>query len=171
MRKIVSVCVLAFAFLFVFNTNAFAKDKLGTGTIPQVRTGKQSSVSISVGKRSLSQFASNLSLKVTKNKKKKDVKKSLTLSWKKVKEADLDKFQVQYSTSSKFKNGTITSQDVPKNKTSVVLNKLKSNKKYYVRMRAVYKMKLGSSNSKNSSSSFVINEKTSWSKTLNKKTK
>ena len=60
-------------------------------------------------------------------------KKKFTIKWKK-KAAQTTGYQIQYSTSSKFKNAkTIT---VSKNKTtSKTISKLKAKKKYYVRIR------------------------------------
>ena len=67
-----------------------------------------------------------------KSAKSKD-KKQLTISWKR--DSQVSGYEIQYSTDKNFKNAkTVT---VTKNKTtSKSINKLKSGKKYYVRVRA-----------------------------------
>ena len=95
------------------------------------------------------------SSKTTKIKKIKKAKKSLKVSWKKVK--DVSGYQIQYSTSSKFKGAkkiTIKKAGI----TSKTIKKLKAKKKYYVRIRT-YK---------------IVNGKkkySSWSKKKSQKTK
>lgn len=67
--------------------------------------------------------------KITKIKK---AKKSLKISWKKVK--NVNGYQIQYSTSSKFKNAKkVTIKKVKI--TSKTIKKLKAKKKYYIRIR------------------------------------
>lgn len=75
--------------------------------------------------------------KVTSIKAKSSKKKQLTVSWKKFSKADqkqISGFMVQYSTSSKFKNAKTVK--VGKTKASATIKKLKSGKKYYVRVYA-----------------------------------
>ncbi|MGN0521821.1 MAG: fibronectin type III domain-containing protein, partial [Eubacterium sp.] len=58
----------------------------------------------------------------------------ITVKWKK---ATCTGYQIQYSTSSKFTSGTTKTVTVSKSSTvSKTISKLKSNKKYYVRIRA-----------------------------------
>ena len=75
----------------------------------------------------------------------------LTISWKR--DAQVSGYEIQYSTDKNFKNAkTVT---VTKNKTtSKSINKLKSGKKYYIRVRSYKKFgkeKLNGSWSKTSS--------------------
>lgn len=67
--------------------------------------------------------------KVTKVKLKSPKKKQLKVTWKKIKGA---KYQVQYSLKKSMKKSNL--KNTKKNK--IVLKKLKSNKKYYIRVRA-----------------------------------
>lgn len=61
--------------------------------------------------------------------------KSFTVKWKKY-TTQTTGYQIQYSTSSKFTSGTTKKVTVSKNSTtSKTINKLKSKKKYYVRIR------------------------------------
>ncbi|MGN0522350.1 MAG: fibronectin type III domain-containing protein [Eubacterium sp.] len=61
--------------------------------------------------------------------------KQITVKWKK--DSNVSGYQVQYSTSSKFTSGTRKTITISKNTTtSKTISKLKSNKKYYVRVRA-----------------------------------
>ena len=69
-------------------------------------------------------------VKVAKVKLKSPKKKQLKVTWKKIKGV---KYQVQYSLKKNMKNAK-TKKNIKKN--SVTLKKLKSNKKYYVRVRA-----------------------------------
>lgn len=69
---------------------------------------------------------------VTKIRKIKKVKKSLKVSWKKVK--NVNGYEIQYSTSSKFKKAKKITIKKAKT-TSKVIKKLKVKKKYYVRIR------------------------------------
>ena len=65
-------------------------------------------------------------------------KKALTVKWKKISTADRSKIsgiEIQYSKDKKFKKGVKTVK-VGKTKTSKKITKLKSGKKYYVRIRA-----------------------------------
>lgn len=66
-------------------------------------------------------------------------KKQLTVKWKK--DSSVQGYEVQYSTSKKFKNDKIK-KIAGKSKTGVTLKKLKSGKTYYVRMRS-YKVSDG----------------------------
>lgn len=67
--------------------------------------------------------------------------KAVTVKWKKLsrkKLREIKKIQIQFSTDKNFKKG-IKTKYVNANKTSVKINKLKSKKKYYVRLRAYTK--------------------------------
>jgi len=66
-----------------------------------------------------------------KIKKAKKGKRKIKLVWKKVKGAK--SYQVQYSKSSKFKKAT----NKYTKKKNITLKKLKSKKRYYIRVRAV----------------------------------
>lgn len=66
-------------------------------------------------------------------------KKQLTVKWKK--DTSVQGYEVQYSTSKKFKNAK-TKKIAGKSKTGVTLKKLKSGKTHYVRMRS-YKVSDG----------------------------
>ena len=66
-------------------------------------------------------------------------KKQLTVKWKK--DTSIQGYEVQYSTSKKFKNAK-TKKIAGKSKTGVTLKKLKSGKMHYVRMRS-YKVSDG----------------------------
>lgn len=69
----------------------------------------------------------------TKISKAKAAKKKITVTWKKVKK-NITGYQIQYSTSSDFKKAkTVTVKGAKK--TSKTISKLKSKKKYYVRVR------------------------------------
>lgn len=60
-------------------------------------------------------------------------KKSIKVTWKKVK--GIKGYQIQYSTNKKFKKGNKTITVKSTKSTSATIKKLKSKKKYYVRMR------------------------------------
>ena len=69
-------------------------------------------------------------------------KGQLTVKWKK--DTKAARYQIQYSTSRKFTKKTTKSVTVKKNRTtSQILKKLKSGKKYYVRVRAYKTVKIG----------------------------
>lgn len=67
-------------------------------------------------------------------------KKQLKVTWKKDK--TISGYQVQYSTSSKFSKSKTKTVNVSKKSTSKTVSKLKSKKKYYVRIRS-YKTSQG----------------------------
>lgn len=67
-------------------------------------------------------------------------KKSIKVTWKKVK--GIKGYQIQYSTNKKFKKGNKTITVKSTKSTSATIKKLKSKKKYYVRMRT-YKVVKG----------------------------
>ena len=74
---------------------------------------------------------SNVSVKNTK-------KNTLTLSWKKNKEAT--GYSIAYSTSSKFRSSKTTVKNISKNTTtSYQISNLSKNKTYYIRIRAYKK--------------------------------
>ncbi len=66
--------------------------------------------------------------------KPKSKKKQLTISWKKDK--NISGYELQYSTSSKFTKKTTKTVKLGKNTTSKTIKNLKSNKKYYLRIRS-----------------------------------
>lgn len=68
-------------------------------------------------------------------------KKSLTVKWKKQK-TQTTGYEIQYSLKKNFKSGT-KKKTVSNKKTSVKLSKLKSKKKYYVRIRTYKTVKIG----------------------------
>ena len=59
--------------------------------------------------------------------------KAFTVKWKK--KSSITGYQIQYSTNSKFKKGNKTITVKSTKSTSATIKKLKSKKKYYVRMR------------------------------------
>lgn len=64
-------------------------------------------------------------------------KKGFTVKWKKKSDlGDVSGYQIQYSTSSKFKNAKTVK--VGKSSASKTISNLKAKKKYYVRMRTYY---------------------------------
>lgn len=75
-----------------------------------------------------------LRLKAPVLKKLTSKKKSLTVSWSKVK--SVQGYEIQYSTDKKFKKNTKTVKVKKGSATSKTIAKLKKNKKYYVRIRA-----------------------------------
>jgi molybdopterin converting factor small subunit len=95
-----------------------------------------------------------IKLKTTTAKLSTVKKTSMKVSWKKISGAS--GYQVQYSTSSKFKK-TVTVK-VSSKKTAATITKLKKNKKYYVRVRG-YKKASGKTTY------------SSWSKAVSKTTK
>lgn len=72
--------------------------------------------------------------KPTQNKLKSKVKKQLNISWKKDK--NVSGYEIKYSTSSKFTGKTTKTVKAGKNSTGVTVKKLKSRKKYYVKLRS-----------------------------------
>lgn len=80
--------------------------------------------------------------KKTAVKKIKALKKAFTVTWNR---KDVDGYQIQYSTLSNFKKGKNTKQvNISKGKTvSKKITKLKSKKKYYVRIRTYNKKLIG----------------------------
>ena len=85
-------------------------------------------------------------------------KTSLKASWSKV--ANATSYEVQYGTSKSFKGAKTVK--VSSKSSSKVLTKLKKNKKYYVRVRAVRTVKVDNKN---------ITLRASWSSAKNSKTK
>ncbi len=72
--------------------------------------------------------------KPTQNKLKSKSKKQLNISWKKDK--NVSGYEIKYSTSSKFTKKTTKTVKAGKNSTSATVKKLKSGKKYYVKLRS-----------------------------------
>ena len=62
-------------------------------------------------------------------------KRQITLTWKK--QSNIDGYEIQYSTDKKYKKAKI--KKISKSKTSYTIKKLKSKKKYYVRIHAYKK--------------------------------
>lgn len=84
--------------------------------------------------------------KSTKISKVKAVSKGFTVTWKKQK-TQTSGYEIQYSTSSKFKNATTVT--IKKNTTtSKKITKLKANKKYYVRVRTYKTVKVNGKSKK-----------------------
>ena len=84
--------------------------------------------------------------KATSLKKLTAGKKKLTVTWKKL-TSQTTGYEIQYSTSSKLKNARKVT--VTKNKTTkTVIKKLKSKKKYYVRIRTYKTVKVNGKNTK-----------------------
>lgn len=80
------------------------------------------------------------SQKNTKIKKLARAKKSFRASWSRVN--GITGYQIQYSTSKKFTGKATKSVTIKKNRTtSATVKKLKSNKKYYVRIRTYKNVK------------------------------
>lgn len=75
----------------------------------------------------------NSSIKRTKIKKLYAKKKAIKVKWKKVK--GIKGYQIQYSTNKKFKKKNKKKLVKKNKKTTITLRKLKSKKKYYVRIR------------------------------------
>ncbi|MGN1421081.1 MAG: fibronectin type III domain-containing protein [Eubacterium sp.] len=72
--------------------------------------------------------------KATLSSVKSPKKKQLKISWKK--DTTVSGYQLQYSTSKKFYKSKTKTVTVSKKSTSKTISKLKSNKKYYVRIRS-----------------------------------
>lgn len=72
--------------------------------------------------------------KPTQNKLKSKAKKQLNISWKKDK--NVSGYEIKYSTSSKFTTKTTKTVKAGKNSSGVTVKKLKSRKKYYVKLRS-----------------------------------
>ena len=87
------------------------------------------------GKIAKVKAAQKVTLKKTTAKLSKVKKSSMKVSWKKVSNAA--GYQIQYSTSSKFKKAKTVK--VSSKKSSATIKKLKKNKKYYVRVRSYNK--------------------------------
>lgn len=85
-------------------------------------------------------------------------KKNMKLTWKKA--AGVNGYQIQYSTSSKFKGAK--SLSVSSNTAAKTINKLSKNKKYFVRIRSYKKIK------ENKKNTYLYS---SWSTVRNIKTK
>lgn len=72
--------------------------------------------------------------KATKLKKASGKSKAVQVKWKKQKE-EITGYEIQYSTSKKFKKSSTKSKWVKASKTGYTLKKLKGKKKYYIRIR------------------------------------
>ena len=72
--------------------------------------------------------------KPTQKKLKSKSKKQLNVSWKKDK--NVSGYEIKYSTSSKFTRKTTKTVKAGKKSTGVTVKKLKSRKKYYVKLRS-----------------------------------
>ena len=91
-----------------------------------------------------------------KFKKVKTAKRSITLKWKKAKRAT--GYQIAYSTSKRFKKHTKYITLKKRNITSKKIRKLKSQKRYYIKIRSFKKIRKGRICSK-------------WSKAISRKTR
>ena len=137
--------------LSYFNTYSYA----GTVSSVEVSNKANDSTSTSSETNADSNLNNRNSVSGSTIKKINSSKKALKITWKKV--TGIKGYQIQYSTSSKFKNAkkiTIKKSKI----TSRTIKKLKAKKKYYVRIRT-YK---------------IVNGKkkySSWSKKKSKKTK
>lgn len=95
---------------------------------------------VTIGATAASGQAASVTVKVTSGVKKTSItslkagKKSFTVKWKK---KAGNGYEVQYSTKKNFTKNTKTKKIGSKNKTQVTIRKLKSKKKYYVRVRTV----------------------------------
>ncbi len=79
-------------------------------------------------------------------------KKAIVVNWKKLSEAS--GYEIQISTKKKFK--TLTSYSVKSTKNKLKIKKLKSNKKYYIRIRAYQTYKDASGVDRNSYGKWVV---------------
>lgn len=112
---------------------------------------------------SLNKDGEYVSVKANKSaiKKLKKGKKAFNVKWKKV--ANVSGYQIQYSTSRKFKKKVTKIKSYKGNKKFTrKINKLKSNKKYYVRIRTYKVVQLNGKN---------VNLYSDWSKAKSVKTK
>ena len=90
---------------------------------------------------------STLPKSTTLSSVKSEKKKALTVKWKK--QSAATGYQVQYSTNSKFKKSATKTLTVKKNKqTSSKISKLKSGKKYYVKVRTYKTLKINGKSTK-----------------------
>ncbi len=90
---------------------------------------------------------STLPKSTTLSSVKSEKKKALTVKWKK--QSAATGYQVQYSTNSKFKKSATKTVTVKKNKqTSSKISKLKSGKKYYVKVRTYKTLKINGKSTK-----------------------
>lgn len=128
--------------------------KQATTTAEGQKAKKCSKCGAEVLTSKIAKLTSAVTLKKTKAKLSSVKKTSMKVSWKKVSKAG--GYQIQYSTSSKFKNAKTIK--VSAKKSSATIKKLKKNKKYYVRVRSYNK----------SSGKTVYS---SWSSKVSKKTK
>lgn len=91
--------------------------------------------------------ASTLPKSTTLSSVKSEKKKTLTVKWKK--QSAATGYQVQYSTNSKFKKGATKTLTIKKNKQiSSKISKLKSGKKYYVKVRTYKTLKINGKSTK-----------------------
>jgi len=75
-------------------------------------------------------------------------KKQITVKWKKH-SVENTGYQIQYSTRSNLKKGTTRTSTVRNKKTgSVIIKKLKSGRKYYVRVRTYKQVRIGGKSKK-----------------------
>lgn len=73
-------------------------------------------------------------------------KKKLTVKWKK-QAKEISGYQIQYSTKKNFKS-SVKTKNISKKKTSAQISKLKSKKKYYVRIRTYKTVKVNGESKK-----------------------
>lgn len=72
--------------------------------------------------------------KVTKVKAKSPKKKTIKITWKKLK--NITGYEIEIATNKKFKSGKTQNYTIKKNKNKIIIKKLKRKKKYYVRVKA-----------------------------------
>lgn len=95
------------------------------GSTQDTASDGSSNTNIKLGKTSISKITSK--------------KKAFTVKWKKVSKGSVTGYQIQYSLKKNFKKNTKTVTVSKKSTTSKTIKKLKSKKKYYVRIRTYYK--------------------------------
>ena len=87
----------------------------------------------------VSNVTTSTKLKTTAIKKTQSKKKAFTIKWKKISKG-ITGYQIQYSTDKKFKKNTKKITIAKAKTTSKTIKKLKSKKKYYVRIRTYQKV-------------------------------
>lgn len=143
------------------STNSAQQQELNTGTTNNPGT-KQTSGKNGSENNGQSSVVQQIQPGVTSNTKVTGFKavkkkKAVVVNWKKLSEAS--GYEVQISTKKKFK--TVTSYNVKSTKNKLEIKKLKSNKKYYIRIRAYQTYKDASGVDRNSYGKWVaISKKT-----------
>ncbi len=121
--------------------HSYGKWKI-TKPATEISPGKKTRICTVCGKKETKTIAQLApTLPAVKISKPKAAKKSATIKWKKVSvknQKKIAKIQIQYSTDKNFKKN-VKSKYAKATKTSYKIKKLKSKKKYYVRIRAYTK--------------------------------